>query len=65
MKIKYFFILFLIICCINPTKVLAIISSGDYSIESYNINIVVNEDNSYDITEEIKTFFEEPKHRNI
>ncbi len=35
---------------------------SDYTIESYDINMVVNEDNTFDITEQITAFFDIPKH---
>ena len=34
-------------------------------IDNYNINMVVNEDNTFDITEEITTYFDSARHRNI
>ena len=34
----------------------------DYVIDSYDINIVVNENNTFDITENITTYFNAPKH---
>lgn len=37
-------------------------SYGDYSIESYHIDMVVREDNTFEITEEIMTYFYEEKH---
>ena len=35
---------------------------ADYTIESYDIDMVVNEDNTFDITETITAFFDVPKH---
>ena len=59
--IKYFlvtnFLLFLFI--LFSTKVEA---ASEYTIESYDIDIVVNENNTFDITENIKTEFYERKH---
>ena len=43
-------------------------SSKDFVIDSYDVNIVVNEDNSLDIIETIGVYFNEYKHgiyRNI
>ena len=40
-------------------------SLGGYTVESYEINMVVNEDNSFDITENITVNFYEERHRNI
>lgn len=34
----------------------------DYVIDEYNINMVVNEDNTFDITETITAYFNVPKH---
>lgn len=36
--------------------------SDDYVIDSYYVNIKVNEDNSYDVTEEITAYFNTAKH---
>ena len=35
---------------------------SDYTIESYDIDVVVNENNTFDITEKITAFFDIPKH---
>jgi uncharacterized membrane protein len=37
-------------------------SSYDYVIDSYNVNILVNENNTFDITERIGAYFNIPKH---
>lgn len=37
-------------------------SSYDYVIDKYDINIVVNENNTFDVTETIDTYFNVPKH---
>lgn len=37
-------------------------SSYDYVIDKYNINITVNENNTFDITETITAYFNVPKH---
>ena len=37
-------------------------SSSGYTIDKYHIDIIVNEDNSFDITEHITANFEVPKH---
>ena len=54
-------ILFLLICFIVliPNKVLGV---EDYIIQQYNINMVVNEDNTFNITENITAYFNVPKH---
>lgn len=36
--------------------------SYDYVIDKYNVNIVVNENNTFDITENIEAYFNIPKH---
>lgn len=53
-------ILFVIV--IVPNKVSAISSSSGYTITSYNIDMVVNEDNTFDITETITAYFTTAKH---
>ena len=63
--LKYILFILTILFCILPNKVFAITSSGGYTIENYNINMVVNEDNTFDITEEITTYFDSARHRNI
>lgn len=37
-------------------------SSYDYVIDKYDINIIVNENNTFDVTETIDTYFSVPKH---
>ena len=37
-------------------------SSYDYVIDKYNINIIVNENNTFDVTETITAYFNIPKH---
>lgn len=63
--LKYIFAFILLFILIEPNKSFAITSSGDYTIEKYDIDMVVNEDNSFDITERITTYFNTSKHRNI
>lgn len=63
--LKYILFISIILLCILSNKVLAITSSGGYTIDNYNINMVVNEDNTFDITEEITTYFDSARHRNI
>lgn len=45
-----------------PNQSLAITSTGEYRIQSYNIDMIVNEDNTFDITENITTYFNVIKH---
>ncbi|MDD4809545.1 MAG: DUF2207 domain-containing protein, partial [Bacilli bacterium] len=54
---KLFLSLFLV-CLLIPTKVFAY----DYEITSYDVNMVVNLDNTFDITEKITAQFNIPKH---
>ncbi len=49
--------LIILICLLIPNKALAISSSGGYTIEAYDINMVVNENNTFDITETISVNF--------
>lgn len=63
--LKYIFAFIILFILIVPNKVFGITSSGDYTIESYNIDMIVNEDNTFDITERITTYFNIEKHRNI
>ncbi len=60
-KIKLYIICILvfIISIVMPNKVKA---SYDYYISSYNVDMVVNEYNSYDITETITAYFNVGKH---
>lgn len=37
-------------------------SSYDYVIDKYDINVIVNENNTFDVTETIDTYFNVPKH---
>lgn len=65
MKKQYF--LYLLIFAFNfiffmPDKVLAETSAGGYTIESYDIDMHVNENNTFDITEKITAYFDEPRH---
>lgn len=54
-----------LIILLIPSKTFAITSAGGYTIEGYNIDIVVNENNTYDVTEEIVAYFSSERHRNI
>ena len=51
------FALILLLSMLIPTETFAISSSGGYTIESYDINMVVNENNTFDITETISVNF--------
>ena len=63
--LTYIFAFILLLILVVPNKALAITSAGDYTIESYDIDMVVNEDNTFNITERITAYFNTPKHRNI
>lgn len=63
--LKYISAFILLFVFIVPNRVLAETSSSNYIIESYDIDMVVNEDNTFDITESITTYFNTSKHRNI
>lgn len=60
--LKYIFISILLIISIYPNKISAESFSSEYEIKSYNIDMVVNEDNTFDITEEITANFYVSKH---
>lgn len=51
------FTLILLLGIFMPNKTFAITSSGGYNIESYDIKMVVNENNTFDITETITANF--------
>ena len=48
--IKYFLALILLLILVIPNKVSAESSYSEYTIESYDIDIIVNENNTYEIT---------------
>ncbi len=57
--------IFAVIMCfmlLIPNQSLAITSTSEYTIQSYNINMIVNEDNTFDITENITAYFNVAKH---
>lgn len=60
MKQKMLLVIFplmLLVSILAPKETFAISSSGGYTIESYNINMIVNENNTFDITETISVNF--------
>jgi uncharacterized membrane protein len=59
--LKYIFVFILCLMFFLPNRVSASYTS-DYTIDSYNIDMVVNEDNTFDITEIIKVYFNVSKH---
>lgn len=63
--IKYIFAFTLVVLLLFQGKASAVLATNDYTIEKYDIDMVVNEDNTFDITERITAHFYVPKHRNI
>ena len=63
--LKYIILILVFLLCMIPNKSLAITSSGGYTIENYYIEMVVNENNTFNVTEEITTYFDSARHRNI
>ena len=57
---KYIFLIIIILLFISPIKAYA--SSSEYVINNYDINIVVNENNTLKITEKIGVYFNVDKH---
>ena len=65
MKQKVLSGIFVIIMCfilLIPNQSLGVTSASEYTIQSYNINMIVNEDNTFDITENITAYFNVAKH---
>lgn len=65
MKQKILIGIFVVIMCfivLIPNQSLAVVSTHEYTIQSYNINMIVNENNTFDITETITAYFNVPKH---
>ena len=58
----YVFAIIVLLIIVFPNKSFA---TTDYTIESYDIDMVVNEDNTFDITESITAYFNVSKHRDI
>ena len=58
-----FFIIIFIIMLIMPNKSSA--ATNGYEIQSYDINMIVNENNTFDITEKITVYFNKSKYRII
>ena len=56
------FTIFMCFMFLIPNQSLAVTSTSEYTIQSYNINMIVNEDNTFDITERITAYFNVPKH---
>lgn len=58
--LKYILSFIIAILFFIPTDSFA--STSEYTIESYNIDMIVNENNTFDITETITTYFNVSKH---
>ena len=58
--LKYSVIILILLAFFTSNKSLA--STSEYTIESYNIDMVVNENNTFDITERINVNFNVAKH---
>lgn len=52
-------IFFIVLMCLDKA---IFATANDYTINNYNIDIIVNEDNTYDITENITAYFNVEKH---
>lgn len=57
--IKYFILMVICLLCFIPNKTYA---SSTYTITDYDINMEVNEDNTFDITETITVYFNTSSH---
>lgn len=53
---------FVLLLLFMPDKVSAETQASEYTIEAYHISMIVNEDNTFDITERIEAYFNVPKH---
>ena len=68
MKKRYFvlFVLLFLAIIIVPKRGYAETSSkGGYTIQDYDIDMIVNENNTFDITEKLTVDFSETRHRYI
>ncbi len=56
--------IFLLLTILTPVKIAALTDEtlNEYTINKYDVNIVVNENNTFDITERITAYFNIPKH---
>lgn len=65
MKQKILSVMFVIIMCfifLIPNQSLGITEDDGYTIQAYNINMNVNENNTFDITENINVYFNSSRH---
>ena len=65
MKQKILSGIFAIIICfilLIPNQSLGVMMTNEYDIQTYNINMIVKEDNTFEITENISAYFNVPKH---
>lgn len=68
MKKRYFVLfalLFLAIIIVPKSGYAETSSEGGYTIQDYDIDMVVNENNTFDITEKLTVDFSEARHRDI
>lgn len=68
MKKRYFVLfvlLFLAIIIFPKIGYAETFSEGGYTIQDYDIDMVVNENNTFDITEKLTVDFSEARHRDI
>ena len=56
-KIYIFILIFIYLVFLVPNKSFALTNNGGYTIESYDVNMIVNENNTFDITETISVIF--------
>ena len=56
------FVVIMYLVLLIPNQSLAATQNSEYTIQSYDINMVVNEDNTFDITENITAYFNVQKH---
>lgn len=59
---KLLFVLVMLICLFSAIQFVSAHGSADYHLSSYDLNILVNENNTLEITEKIGAFFNVPKH---
>ena len=60
--IKICFIVFVFVFCLGFRKIPMKANSNEYTIDSYDIDMVVNENNTFEITEKITANFKVEKH---
>ncbi|MDD4665753.1 MAG: DUF2207 domain-containing protein, partial [Clostridia bacterium] len=58
---KVWFVLVMLICLFSAAPFVFAQASADYSLHRYDFHILVNENNTLEITEKIEVFFNKPK----